>query len=67
MACQHEACQCADASVQREGRNYCSNHCAEAESPHGGEAGCACGHDACEGGQVQDEELLRSATSTDPV
>jgi hypothetical protein len=46
MSCSHNGCHCNDATVEREGRNFCSERCAEAER-QGTEGGCPCGHPDC--------------------
>jgi hypothetical protein len=53
MKCQHQGCQCTEAAVERNGRRYCSDHCAEQqarqrESEASGR-GCECGHAECSG------------------
>ncbi|HYX19851.1 MAG TPA: metallothionein [Thermoanaerobaculia bacterium] len=50
MRCSHSGCHCNDANVERDGRNYCSERCAEAERQgrQGQEGGaCPCGHADC--------------------
>jgi hypothetical protein len=55
MKCQHPGCQCADASIERNGRQYCSEECAEQHSGGPGEPtassgrSCECGHAGCSG------------------
>lgn len=48
-SCAHAACSCrhdAAQMIHRNGRAYCSQHCAD----HTGEVGtCGCGHDDCKG------------------
>jgi len=46
MRCSHSGCHCNDANVERDGRNYCSERCADAER-QGKEGGCPCGHADC--------------------
>lgn len=49
MKCQHPACECTDATLDRNGRKFCSDRCAQdAESASAGR-GCDCGHPDCEG------------------
>ncbi|PYQ14892.1 MAG: metallothionein [Acidobacteria bacterium] len=47
MVCGHPACRCgSDVGIERNGRRYCSEHCAqqEGDDPH---AACPCGHAGC--------------------
>ena len=53
MNCAHPGCKCHDASVEKSGKQYCSDHCAGAGTAPGGtvpaqaKQGCGCGHPAC--------------------
>jgi hypothetical protein len=49
MECAHRGCTC-QASMDRSGRSYCSEHCASQDAapestPQAG--GCGCGHPGC--------------------
>jgi hypothetical protein len=73
MTCEHADCHCqSEVGIEREGRNYCSQSCAQAAAgdrrraalPPAGDAGsrrrqenCACGHVGCSGA----DELRASA------
>ncbi len=47
MVCGHPACRCAsDAGLERNGRHYCSEYCAEQEGDNP-LAPCPCGHLGC--------------------
>jgi hypothetical protein len=46
MACQHEGCRCNEARVEREGRKFCSETCADSAHDRKG-APCPCGHPDC--------------------
>lgn len=45
MNCQHPGCKCANATVDRGGKKYCSNACADKGAAAGG--ACDCGHPGC--------------------
>ena len=47
MDCEHEGCHCTDAVVEREGKNFCSERCADALLDSTPSAGCRCGHPDC--------------------
>ena len=50
MNCAHEGCHCTDATTERDGKNYCSERCADASlqgSAAGKGKGCPCGHPDC--------------------
>ena len=50
MTCSHDGCHCADATVERDGKNYCSERCADAALQGAAAAkgkGCPCGHPDC--------------------
>jgi hypothetical protein len=49
MKCQHSSCQCAEATVDRNGSKYCSEQCARDANAAGSGRGCACGHKGCSG------------------
>ncbi|PYQ00149.1 MAG: metallothionein [Acidobacteria bacterium] len=47
MVCGHPACRCtSDVGIERNGRNYCSEHCAQQEGDDP-LAPCPCGHAGC--------------------
>ena len=47
IMCEHSGCHCQKASVERNGKKYCSETCAEVQTSgkHGGH--CPCGHLSC--------------------
>lgn len=53
MNCAHSGCKCRDASIEKNGKRYCSDHCARAGQGGGGQTagagkgGCGCGHPGC--------------------
>jgi hypothetical protein len=48
MNCAHNGCHCNDATVERDGKNYCSERCADAALQGSASAkGCPCGHPDC--------------------
>lgn len=49
MHCQHPECDCATTTVERNGKNFCSNACATgaANMAADDEEGCGCGHPDC--------------------
>ena len=47
MACNHRGCNCAEGGVTREGKPFCSERCAEAQTTGRHQSECPCGHDAC--------------------
>ncbi len=47
MACEHKVCRCQEAVVERSGKKFCSERCAEMESGREKTARCSCGHPAC--------------------
>jgi len=47
MSCEHRGCRCTDAHIQRGGRRFCSERCAEQESAANPEPSCHCGHPDC--------------------
>jgi hypothetical protein len=49
MSCQHPACSCSEATIERDGRRYCSEHCAKQGADPGSTGGCSCGHSGCNG------------------
>ena len=53
MKCQHPGCACSEASVERNGRQYCSEECAEqhssGEKPASSGRSCECDHAGCAG------------------
>jgi hypothetical protein len=44
MNCQHAACHCREASIEKDGRRYCSDACANAAALS---SACPCGHQGC--------------------
>jgi len=46
MKCSHNGCHCNDATVEREGKTFCSERCADAEL-QGTPGDCHCGHPDC--------------------
>jgi hypothetical protein len=47
MDCQHKACKCQEKGVRREGKNFCSETCAELATQGRHEGACPCGHPEC--------------------
>ena len=47
MKCQHAPCRCEDATVEHEGKKYCSEGCATQDAAGKREEHCACGHPPC--------------------
>ncbi|PYQ39822.1 MAG: metallothionein [Acidobacteria bacterium] len=51
MSCAHPGCKCPEGTVQRSGKSFCSEHCADASTAGGrtpsSKGGCGCGHPAC--------------------
>lgn len=47
MTCQHEGCDCEEATVRRGGKQYCSEKCAKNENEEETEGRCPCGHSDC--------------------
>jgi hypothetical protein len=47
MTCQHTGCRCSDATVERDGKKYCSESCAVQDTSGRREQHCGCGHPAC--------------------
>ena len=48
MNCAHNGCRCNDATIARDGKNYCSERCADATLQGPASAkGCLCGHPDC--------------------
>lgn len=48
MDCTHENCLCtSEVGITRDGRDYCSDHCAEVVAAARHENGCLCGHAGC--------------------
>jgi hypothetical protein len=46
-SCQHRGCNCSPADVERQGRVFCGERCAEMETTGQHEAACPCGHREC--------------------
>jgi hypothetical protein len=49
MACDHRGCRCKEGNVQREGKSFCSEACATAQTANRHQAKCPCGHPDCQG------------------
>jgi hypothetical protein len=51
MTCAHPGCKCQEGTVQRSGKRFCSEACANAASTGsrsaGNKGGCGCGHAGC--------------------
>jgi len=51
MTCAHPGCKCQEGTVQRTGKRFCSEACANAASTGsrsaGNKGGCGCGHPGC--------------------
>jgi len=47
MTCDHGDCRCAEIRVERAGKKFCSEHCAEKETLGRRETSCHCGHPDC--------------------
>ena len=47
MACEHRGCRCDEDRIQREGKHFCSDFCANAQTKNQHEANCRCGHADC--------------------
>jgi len=47
MTCQHRGCRCQETRVEREGRKFCSEACAEMETTGRHASHCQCGHADC--------------------
>jgi hypothetical protein len=47
MSCSHSGCRCDDAPIEREGKNYCSERCAEVAIGSESPGICPCGHPDC--------------------
>jgi hypothetical protein len=48
MACEHRGCECEEGTIQLEGKEFCSDFCATAETQNRHESGCRCGHPECQ-------------------
>jgi hypothetical protein len=46
MNCDHPGCGCSGATLERDGRHYCSESCAR-QATEGGSGACDCGHADC--------------------
>jgi hypothetical protein len=58
MRCEHESCHCqSEVGVERDGRPYCSAHCAGAS--HGSQETCRCGHAGCSAPDAEVEQAVR--------
>jgi hypothetical protein len=49
MACEHRGCLCQKAKVERDGKSFCSEMCATAQTENRHRALCPCGHAGCRG------------------
>jgi hypothetical protein len=47
MNCEHTGCHCTDATVERDGKQFCSERCADAAQSKPRGAACDCGHPDC--------------------
>ena len=47
MKCSHQGCHCNDAVLERDGKTFCSERCADAELQGIKDGGCTCGHADC--------------------
>ena len=47
MSCEHRGCQCEEALVDRGGKKFCCENCAERESSGRHVSRCDCGHPPC--------------------
>ena len=47
MKCERPSCRCEEAPVIRDGRNFCSEECADRELAEKGQTDCFCGHPDC--------------------
>jgi hypothetical protein len=63
MPCQHDHCNCEDASIRVGSESFCSRECASATSR--GEFECSCGHPEC-GGRGPAETSSRAKTEARP-
>lgn len=47
MACDHKGCHCNETVIEQNGKNYCSERCAEIASGGIKVEACDCGHPDC--------------------
>ncbi len=47
MACEHRGCECEETTVERGGKRFCSEMCAEMETTGRLGTNCPCGHADC--------------------
>jgi hypothetical protein len=47
MACDHKGCHCTETLVEENGKNFCSEQCAESEASGNKSGDCTCGHPDC--------------------
>ena len=47
MSCSHSGCHCNDATLERDGKVFCSERCADAARRPAAPPGCPCGHPDC--------------------
>ena len=47
MHCEHKGCHCAEATVELEGKKFCSEKCAESGKESATSPKCGCGHPDC--------------------
>jgi hypothetical protein len=66
MHCNHPECDCTSATVERNGKSYCSEACATgtARGAGNGRTGCGCGHAGCGATQtISAGSVQRASTS----
>jgi hypothetical protein len=49
MNCDHGPCTCSDASINQNGKHYCSTQCAQSAEAGSPANTCSCAHDDCQG------------------
>lgn len=47
MHCEHAGCHCSEATVELEGKKFCSEKCAESRNESVSPARCGCDHPDC--------------------
>jgi hypothetical protein len=47
MSCSHSSCHCNDATLERDGKVFCGERCADAARQLTAPPGCPCGHPDC--------------------
>jgi hypothetical protein len=48
MQCQHRGCNCPETTVEKAGKKFCSDDCAERETTGRHASHCDCGHPSCD-------------------